>query len=369
MARSVYQRKDRKTGKPLPGWYATDPITKKTTVKKLKKDAVKLQNRFNSAKDLREDAPALYRANAKAAALEERASEPIVLTIRAYYQQHCTHLKDSETPFNQLVTLTGAMGAKTVEDLSLDALNDALVALMKGVKGKRKISKTTRNKYSALAKKFGEWLHATGRLDSSPFRHVQHLTVRDQDLERPRMALSMEQVQTMMRTFPEYATLYLFATTTGFRANETRMITWQMMHLDEDYMVVPGKWTKNGKNEDLPLLPEVAAMLREKRGLQLRGLVFPEMPKNDHSAAKKLVREHAAACGFEVDGPDGQQVDWHSLRTTASTTFFDSGMSTMDVKDLMRHASIATTDAHYRKRPNRDKLREALAKINLKKHG
>ncbi|MGH7143890.1 MAG: tyrosine-type recombinase/integrase [Planctomycetota bacterium] len=148
----------------------------------------------------------------------------------------------------------------------------------------------------------------------------------------------------------------------GLRANELKQLQWQDVDLEGATVRLSRVWTKNRKDEQLPLAPQVVEVLRELQRFAVvskEGVPRPEQPV---AAISSRLLHHfdddlAAARIAKVD-PQGRVACLHSFRHTFGTLRNAAGVDPKTMQTVMRHSTPALA---LRICVHRDKQRERQA--------
>jgi integrase len=138
----------------------------------------------------------------------------------------------------------------------------------------------------------------------------------------------------------------MLAAYTGLRRGEIKQLVWDDVHLDEKrpYILARASTTKKKKTATLPLVPQLAQMLKDWREQQhtLAGTVF----KRSVPTAVTLLKD-LAACGIKGVDENGRHLDFHALRHTFATMLARVGVSPRVAMELMRHSDMRLTAKTY----------------------
>jgi integrase len=144
----------------------------------------------------------------------------------------------------------------------------------------------------------------------------------------------------------------------GLRLSEALSMTWDQDNTIRPewprrglpVLVIPAASQKNRKDETIPILPAFAQLLAEVPD-QRTGFVFNPAPMR---GSRRLTTEQAGriitsigkkAC-VSVNGK-GKPASAHDLRRSFGQRLADAGVPPRDLQVVMRHASMATTEAYY----------------------
>jgi integrase/recombinase XerD len=136
-----------------------------------------------------------------------------------------------------------------------------------------------------------------------------------------------------------------FGLLTGARRHEIWNLTWQNVHLTDDFCRLIGK---GDKERTMPLIAGAVEAMGEEKKL---GHVFHHFDDVDTITHK--FKEIARACGIE-------DIHFHHLRHTAATDMLAAGMRIEYVQKVLGHSSIAVTQIYAH-------VLEADLKLEIKK--
>jgi integrase len=183
------------------------------------------------------------------------------------------------------------------------------------------------------------------RLERNPLKSVGKSETRGQE-RYVRRALTQMELATLIQNSGKRALAYMLAAYTGLRRGEIKQLTWADVHLDEErpYILARASTTKNKKTAVLPLVPQLAQMLKDWREQQhtLTGTVF----KRSVPTAVTLLKD-LAACGIKGVDEHGRHLDFHALRHTFATMLANAGISPRVAMELMRHSDMRLTAKTY----------------------
>ena len=246
----------------------------------------------------------------------------------------------------------GACGFKTWDNIDADAIKGYL-------SGSRKAgwSKRTVNAHVQALRQFGKYVVEERELANvDPMRKLKRLDKQGTDKRRSRRILSPEELSRVLQAArigperiglsgPDRALLYWFMASTGLRRGECSSLVVSDLHLSglNPCVKLDGRFTKNGNDAEQPLGQELAEALK--------AYVSHKLP------AATLFGFRAHLCQAwqddmkraDVDyvNASGEYADIHGLRHYYATQLVESGLSIDEVKRLMRHGSIVTTQRYF----------------------
>ena len=131
--------------------------------------------------------------------------------------------------------------------------------------------------------------------------------------------------------------LLLTALYTGMRRGELLQLRWRSVDLGSGRVEIES--SKSGKRRTVPLRPEVVQALRS----------LPKFPSCDHVFANDGAPLRSINTAFrgavKRAGIDGR-VRFHDLRHTAASWMAQNGADLLQIKDVLGHATITTTQRY-----------------------
>jgi len=170
--------------------------------------------------------------------------------------------------------------------------------------------------------------------------------------------MTQEEISELARHGRQNALIYTMLAGTGLRLNELRNLRWSDVNLDAAELTTRAEWSKNRRQQTIPLPPHILQGLCERRLQEADSeLVVPVSDrllrqfKDDLEAAKIRLRDAR-----------GHTVDLHALRHTYGTMLINSGADIKSVQTLMRHSSPVLTLGIYL-HSDKGRLRNAVANL------
>lgn len=146
----------------------------------------------------------------------------------------------------------------------------------------------------------------------------------------------------------------------GLRLGEALSLTWDQwadgirvdMSGEHVFLLIPAEAEKGGQDRVYPVTPDFAELLRSVPDRQRQGFVFNPILHRGQSrrlnSVSDLIRKLGETAQVKVD-QKGEQPIWasaHDLRRAFGARWARR-VSSMVLKDLMRHASVSTTEKYY----------------------
>ena len=333
------------------------------------------------------------REKAERAKLELSKLDATTLHIMAKGVQLTDHLRDFHNAMHakndgaEHVMATFHRVQKTIETCGFQFWSDISASRVQAFLAERRngedtVSPRTANAYLVAFKSFCAWCVRDGRALESPVVHLRKVNEKI-DIRCRRRALSRDELSRLIqaasggaqwRGMPgqERALLYQLAAETGLRWSELRSLKRKSLALDTDpsTVTVEAAYTKNKREDVLPLRSVTAGTLRHFLDLRPEGPslpVFPNMPhgrvgakmiradlkaaretwlsevKNDSEEHKERTRK--TFLSYEDDA--GRVADFHALRHTFITALAQAGVHPKRAQDLARHGDINLTLSKY----------------------
>jgi integrase/recombinase XerC len=211
-------------------------------------------------------------------------------------------------------------------------------------------------------KQFFLWCVDVELLSTSP-AHKLRSPKREQKIPRP---LSHEQAHRLIDQAyhrmesdnwleVRNAVLVLFMVQTGLRRAEVAHLKWKDIELDDQHLIVQGKGSKERR---VPLFSGLIQPLRRLQEIQGRtyGAVFAKEDGTPlHVYTLNMIFRRWVVGALNVNATP------HQLRHTFATMLIEKGASLDEVRDLLGHTSIATTQIYVATSPER--LRSAIERL------
>ncbi len=232
---------------------------------------------------------------------------------------------------------------KKLGDYTLDQCTPALIAeyrdrLLRENTGTKETprhrSPATANRFlSALSKAFSDAVREWHWLHDNPLRRV----AKEQESQGRVRYLSDEERKRLLDAcrkseLPELYLIVLFAITTGMRRGELLGLRWSDVDLERGVAVI--HHTKNGDRRSVPIVPEVAALLRQHGRVRRldSDMVFP-------SPGKRPVW-FDPAWYVALDTAKVENFRFHDLRHTAASYLAMSGATVPEIAAVLGHRTL-----------------------------
>lgn len=207
-------------------------------------------------------------------------------------------------------------------------------------------SRNTQRSYLTSLRNFYRWARSADRIDRDPTEYLDSIKPH-RGVPRPAL---WDTIKTSIETAePRVRLMIQLGATAGLRASEIARVNRADLYRGEE-----GGWVlavprgKGEKPRAVPLLPLVAARIIDTLNESGEEWLFPSNKRGSFGApiqGKRVTDLVSAAL------PEG--VTCHTLRHTFATTHYKATGNLMAVRDLLGHASLATTEI-YTKSPESD---------------
>ncbi len=202
----------------------------------------------------------------------------------------------------------------------------------------------TQNHYLTTAITFCRWAVKRKRVASHPLSDVAPVETAGQ-LRRQRRALTEDELTALLGAVPSrHQLVYRIILGTGLRRDELRQLRWGDVKLNAPmpHIQLRAETTKAKRADVLPLRADLAALLKEHRGIADDGdRVCRTLPS---MTSHKLYLERA---GIAYQDDRGRRVDFHALRHTYGSMLAKAGVAPRVAMSLMRHTDLRLTMNTY----------------------
>lgn len=282
-------------------------------------------------------------ARAKAKAMRElQAYAPsnaprLLSAAERLYDEYWSKKRDSETPMQRLVVIAEVIGNKPIDQITSDDLQD-----VKDYLYSLERTPATVNRYMAAITKLlrHAWKYwrvidavpAVMKEDESGNERVRVVEYEEED----KILWACEKLG-----IEDFADLFVVLINTGLRKSEALNLTYRRnIDLDQQVVTVYGPDSKGKTTRSVPLNTHAQEVLA-------RRLSVGEKPFSMFTSDMPLYWLDRAVqeAGLPTKGED--RIVLHSLRHTFASRLLRAGKSIYDVKELLGHKSVTTTERYY----------------------
>jgi integrase len=166
--------------------------------------------------------------------------------------------------------------------------------------------------------------------------------------KRPQI-LTPEKFQDLIGALNEpYRTMAIVAMCTGLRVSEVLALRWEHIDFEAGVMLVQqgvvngriGKVKTEASQDEVPMDPGFAEILRTRRGDRSEGFVFQSPITGGCYYSGIIQRQVLKPRGVEVGIP---ALGWHTFRHTYRALLDETGAPIGVQQKLMRHSNVSTT--------------------------
>lgn len=312
--------------------------------------------------------------------------------IKRYVKAHV--LASADTIDYRMAPLRGHFGKRILSEIRTADVEDFVAKLKEPaiLNANHKVPRVRRpatiNRYLSLLRHMFNWAVGREYLERTPFRRGSQALVR-QELEdnRRHRRITAEEEKALLAAAPDHLkALVVLALDAGLRRGEMLAVTWADVDVRPGWLRLRGDTTKSGKTRFVPISTERlkgvldflrvdAAGKEKKTDARVCSNAAGEPIKYFRSAwvmtvlkangvkpewkPKSKVRAFTAECLAEYKRLD---LRWHDLRHEYASRLVEKGTPLSQVRDLLGHASIVTTERYDNQRE--DALAAAVKQLD-----
>ena len=198
-------------------------------------------------------------------------------------------------------------------------------------------------------------------ISQNPFNKVK---IPQQQRNKP-LFLSRSELQIIIDHCEKYflKEIIIFAFNSGCRIGEIVSIKWSNIDFEKEIITVgDSKFTTKGKKQRfLPFTLEMKNLLKKMKTAANKNFDIIFCKENGFPFAtdyiSKLFKDAVRAAGLSED------IHFHTLRHSFGSNLGSKGVPINDIKELMGHSSITTTQIYVH--TNLENLRKGISKLNF----
>jgi integrase len=297
------------------------------------------------------------------------------------------NLTSADTIDYRMGPIRAYFGAKLLADIRTADIEDfvtslkAPAVLSNNQKTARVRKPATINRYVSLLRHMFGWAEGRQYIDRDPFRRGNTALVKQlhEDNRRDRRITPDEEQRLLSHAAPLLKLLIIVAVDTGARRGEMLALTWADVDARPGWLRLRGVTTKAGKTRFVPIatsrLQSVLDYLRvDAAGEQKtpdtlvlsneagepiryvetawRGAVLRAHGVPVKRAGEKGARRSGRLTTDTLEAFKRIDLRWHDLRGEYASRLVERGVPLSQVRDLLGHASIITTERYDRQTPD-----------------
>ncbi len=204
------------------------------------------------------------------------------------------------------------------------------------------------NRALALLRHMFGWAVSREYLDRTPFRRGTETLIKlaHEDNKRSRRLSDTEETALLATAAPHLRALIVFAVDTGARRGEMLELEWRDVDMPRGLITFRGDTTKSGKTRVVPIgtvrLKAVLDWLR----IDVEGKDKSETARVLSNEVGEPINSFRTAWRAACRRAQVHGMKWHDLRHTYASRLTERGVPLSQVRDLLGHASITTTERY-----------------------
>jgi integrase len=291
-----------------------------------------------------------------------------------------TGLASADTTEYRLAPIRRFFGSRPIASIQPADIEDFFAAMRQPARLRRTDgplrvrTPATLNRFRSMLLHMFNWAVARRYLERSPMRHGGVAIFRpelEDNLRRRRV--SVEEEERLLAESTEYLRpLIVCALDTGLRRGEMLALTWADVDARPGWIRVRGVTAKSGKTRFVPVSTSRLEAVLDYLRLDAAGDSKPvDAPVFSNEAGEPIqdfryaweatvLRAHGVRPAWRRDGsgypPDCREalhridLHWHDLRHEYASRLVEKGVPLSQVRDLLGHASIVTTERYDNQR-------------------
>jgi integrase len=315
---------------------------------------------------------------AQPVAAEKPSASSSALTFRQlaelYKERHviAKRLARAETIDYQLKPLLNRFGDTPIANIKTADVEDFITDLRNTTSRRNlPLSPASINRAVQLLREMLNWAVGREYLDRTPFRRGTVCLIRPEleDNMRRRRISEAEETSLLAAAPPHLRSMIICAIDTGMRRGEMFAIRWADVDLEQGLITLRGKTTKSGRTRRVPIgtarLRAVLDWLRIDAGGEKKlaeALVFSNEIGEPMGSLRTtwvltVLRAHGIKPKWCESGYRELQavfyqrfreinLHWHDFRHEYASRLVERGVPLSQVRDLLGHASITTTERY-----------------------
>jgi site-specific recombinase XerD len=262
------------------------------------------------------------------------------------YAERCVEAKELRTADAieyRLKPLRAFFGHRALKEIRTADIED-YVNRQKG----RTLSTASINRSVALLRHMLNWAVAREHLEVTPFRRGGEALIRlEREDNRRRRRLSQDEEKTLLEHAPAHLRpMIITALDTGMRRGEMPSLRFCDIDRTRQAFVLRGTTTKSKKTRFVPIGTARLKAVLEFQRIDGVGEQKPDRVPVFSNATGESVRFFRKAWERALAKAGLSDLRWHDLRHEYASRLAERGVPLSQVRDLLGHASITTTESY-----------------------
>ena len=267
-------------------------------------------------------------------------------------------LSSADTIEYRMAPLLAHFGPKPLRDIKTADVEDFLAKLKeptilaKKQKAPRVRRPATINRYLSLLRHMFNWAVGREYLDRTPFRRGNQTLIpqEEEDNLRHRRLTSDEEQRLMPVAADHLKPIIITALDTGMRRGEMLALTWADVDARPGWLRLRGETTKSGKTRWVPVATTRLQAVLDFLRLDAAGNEKPNDAAVFSNEVGEPIRYFQTAWLAAKRRAGVTDLKWHDLRHEYASRLVERGVPLSQVRDLLGHASITTTERYDNQR-------------------
>lgn len=229
-----------------------------------------------------------------------------------------------------------AFGSYRISQLTKGDLHAWLIKYRDG----NNLSDKSMNNFKIYLNHFFSFLVNENILTMNPLLGIRFR--KNAPMRRPRVVLSIEEVQTLIANVKEFSPNLLYPylyTVAHAGARKSEILKLRKENVDFNTGLIHLRQTKNGLDRSVKMVPQLLEMMRAHLSTHSRDIVFPN-EKGEPFGREQLAR---LIKKFKHHFPMEKNWTLHSLRHSLAYNFLKTGGEMYQVQAILGHRHIGTT--------------------------
>jgi len=247
----------------------------------------------------------------------------------------------------QMPLLKARFGAKALADIRVGDIDD----LIQDLKAKRRKPATV-NRYLALLRRLLNWAVEREYLDRTPFRRGSQAVIKleRENNRRSRRFTADEEKRLLNAARPTTKALIIAALDTGMRRGELLSLRFSDVDFDRRVIHVRPENAKSKRGRSIPIATTRLHSVLQWLRIDAEGSQKPDAAPVFSNRVGEPLRDFRDGWMDALAAAKITGLWFHDLRGEYASRLVERGVPLSQVRDLLGHASIVTTERYDRQR-------------------